>query len=135
MFSLFRVSRIIAWPIWNQCWNIFHKILMSTSAEVSKFCNTVSCKQSKFRQKIHSKWKMWLLYFDEEDFFRYAYGIVLFTNNRYFSFIEAVNWEQTMTVQLSLNGHSTSRILAGLGDVYNIIIYSIILDLFYIYLM
>ena len=47
---------------------------------------------------------MWKLNFeqfklsiDAEDF-GYAYDIVLFTANRYFSFIEAVNLEQTLTV-------------------------------------
>ena len=30
---------------------------------------------------------------------RYAYGIVLFTIKRYFTCFEAVNLEQTMTVQ------------------------------------
>ena len=30
---------------------------------------------------------------------KYAYGIILFTTNRYVSFIEAVNLEQTLTVQ------------------------------------
>ena len=34
---------------------------MSTCAQVSKFGSSVSCKQSTFQQKIHSKWKMWML--------------------------------------------------------------------------
>ena len=46
---------------------------------------------------------------------RYACDVVLFTTNRYFSFIEAVNLEQALTVQLSLNGNPTTHILAGLG--------------------
>ena len=42
LHSLFRVCRIIiAWPNWKQCLNIFHKILMSVCAEVSKFGSTL----------------------------------------------------------------------------------------------
>ena len=40
---------------------------MSTCEEVSKFGSSVSRKQSKFWQKIHSKWKMWMLNFEHED--------------------------------------------------------------------
>ena len=64
-YTLFKVCRIIAWPIWNQGSNIFQKILMSTCAGVSKFGSSVPCKQGKFRQKIHSKWKMWILNFEQ----------------------------------------------------------------------
>ena len=53
--------------------------------------------EKKFRQKIHSKWKMWMLDFEQKvsidaDILRYAYDIVLCTTstNRYFSFIEAL---------------------------------------------
>ena len=53
---IFKVCRMIAWPICNQCLNLFFKILMSTCAQVSKFGSSVSCKQSKFQKKIHSKW-------------------------------------------------------------------------------
>ena len=34
--------------------------------QVSKFDNSVSCKQSKFQQKIHSKWKIWTLNFEQK---------------------------------------------------------------------
>ena len=44
---------------------IFHKILMSTCAEVSKFGSLMSCKH-KFWQKIHSKWKMWRFNFEQK---------------------------------------------------------------------
>ena len=45
---------------------------------------------------------------------RYVYDIVLCTTNRYFTlFIEAVNLEQTLTVQYSLNGNT--HILAELS--------------------
>ena len=37
---------------------------MSTCAEVSEFGSSMSCKQSMFQQKIHSKWKMWMLNFE-----------------------------------------------------------------------
>ena len=62
------------------------------------------CKQSKFRLKIHSKLKMWMLILNEryqqmQKILRCAYDVVSFTINRYFSFIEAVNLEQTLTVQ------------------------------------
>ena len=81
---------------------------MSTIIQVSKFGSSVSCKQSKFQKKIHSKWKVWMLNFEEkvsadaEDSQVYAYGIVLFTIYRYFTCFEAVNLrplEQTFTVQ------------------------------------
>ena len=65
-YSIFRVSRIIAWPIWNQCLNLYHQIWMSTCAQVSKFGSSVSCKQSKFWQKIHSKWKMRMFNFEQK---------------------------------------------------------------------
>ena len=45
---------------------------------------------------------------------RYAYDIVLFTANSYFTIIEAVNLKQTLTVQFSLNGYLTTHILAEL---------------------
>ena len=45
---------------------------------------------------------------------RYAWGIVLFTINRYFTSFEAVNLEQKLTVQQSLNGTSTTHIFAWL---------------------
>ena len=45
---------------------------------------------------------------------RYAHDIVLFTTNRYFTFIEAVNLVQTLYNKGSLNGNSTTHILAGL---------------------
>ena len=48
MKSISRVYRIIAWPICNQCLNLWDKILMSVCAQVSKFGSSVSCKQSKF---------------------------------------------------------------------------------------
>ena len=38
---------------------------MSTCAKVSKFGSIVSCEQSKFQQKIHSKWKMWMFNLDQ----------------------------------------------------------------------
>ena len=63
MKSIFRVYRIIAWPICNQCLNLLDKILMSVFAQVFKFDSSVSCKQNKFQQKIHSKWKMWMINF------------------------------------------------------------------------
>ena len=67
MDSLFRVCRINAWLLWNQSVNIKeHKILMSPCAAVSKFGSSVSCKQSKFQQKIHSKWKMWMLNLEQK---------------------------------------------------------------------
>ena len=34
---------------------------MSVCAQVSKFDSLVSCKQSKFQQKIRYKWKMWMI--------------------------------------------------------------------------
>ena len=46
---------------------------------------------------------------------RYVYDIVLFTTNSCFSFIEAVNLEQTLTVPYSLISNPTTHILAGLG--------------------
>ena len=62
MYTIFRVCRMIAWPICNLYLNLFFKMLMSTCAQVSNFGNSVSCfKQSKFQQKIHSLWKMWML--------------------------------------------------------------------------
>ena len=66
MYSIFRICRIIAWTIWSQCLIFFHKILMSKCAQVSKFGSTVSCKQIKFRQKNHSKWKMLMLNFEQK---------------------------------------------------------------------
>ena len=33
---------------------------------MSKFGSSVSCKQSKLGQKIHSKWKMWMLNFEQK---------------------------------------------------------------------
>ena len=33
---------------------------------ISIFGSSVSCKQSKFLQKIHSKWKMWMLNFEQK---------------------------------------------------------------------
>ena len=74
----------------------FLKILMSTCAQVSKFGSSVSCKQSKFQQEIHSKWKMWMLNLKQKvstDAEESACGIVLFTINRYFTFFEAVKLE------------------------------------------
>ena len=47
-----------------------------------------------------------------QEILRYAYNIVLFTINRYFSYIEAANLQQTLTVQSSLNGTSTTHIFA-----------------------
>ena len=38
------------------------------------------------------------------------YDVVLFTTNRYFSLIEALNLKQTLTVQRSLNTDSTTHI-------------------------
>ena len=47
---------------------------------------------------------MWMLILNEryqqmQKILRCAYDVVSFTINRYFSFIEAVNLEQTLTVQ------------------------------------
>ena len=39
---------------------------MSTCAQVSKFGSSVSCKQSMFQKKIYSKWKMWMLNFEQK---------------------------------------------------------------------
>ena len=39
---------------------------MSTCAQASKFGSSGSCKQSNFRQKIHSKWKMRMLNFQQK---------------------------------------------------------------------
>ena len=61
MYTIFTVCRMIAWPICNLCLNLFLKTLMSACAQVSKFGSSLSCKQSKFQQEIHSKWKMWML--------------------------------------------------------------------------
>ena len=61
---------------------------------------SVSCKQSKFQQQIHSKWKMLM-----QKILRNAYDIVLFTINpgplagTYSTCFETVNLEQTLTVQ------------------------------------
>ena len=61
-------------------------------------------KAIKFRGKIHSKWKMWKLKFkekvsiDAEDSQVYLWYCFVY-HYRYFSFIEAVNLEQTLTVQ------------------------------------
>ena len=58
------------------------------------------------------------------------YDIVLFATDRYFSIIEAVNAEQMLTVQWSLNGNLSTHILAGLAlpnhfmGTSNIIVYS-----------
>ena len=79
--AIFRVYRIIAWPICNQCLNLLDKMLMSVCAQVFKFDSSVSCKQNKFQQKIHSKWKMWMINFinrDMQKILMYAYDIVLF---------------------------------------------------------
>ena len=87
--TIFIVCRIIAWPICNQYLNLFLKILMSTCAHVPKFGSSVSCKQSKFQQKIHSEWKMWMLNFElkyqqMQKILRYAYDSVLFITNTIF---------------------------------------------------
>ena len=70
--------------------------------------------QSKFRQKIHSKWKMRMLNFEQKVSTTDAENsqVCLFTINRYFSYIEATNLQQTLTVQSSLNGTSTTHIFA-----------------------
>ena len=49
-----------------------------------------------------------------QEILRCAYDIVLFTTHRHFSFIEAVNLQQTLTVQYGLNDNSNTHILAGL---------------------
>ena len=72
--------------------NTFHTIFMST-------CEEVSAENS-------LEMEMWMLNFEqkvsidaEDSLVWYAYDIVLSTINGYFSFIEAVNLEQTLTVQ------------------------------------
>ena len=87
MKSISRVYRITAWQICNQCLNLLYKILMSVCAQVSKCAcgSPVSCKQRKFQQKIHSKWKLRMLNFEKNIYqqiqmiLRYDYDIVLFT--------------------------------------------------------
>ena len=44
--------------------------------------------------------KFWTKRYQQvQKIFRYAYDVVLFTINRYFTCFEAVNLEQTLTVQ------------------------------------
>ena len=71
---IFKVCSIIAWPIFNQL--LFHKILMSTCAQVSKFGNSIKYhKHDKIQLEIHYKCKMvilkfeWNLSTDAEDFY------------------------------------------------------------------
>ena len=65
--------------------------------------------KASFGRKIHSKWKIRMLNFEQKVV---SNDIVLFTFNRYVSLIEAVNLQQTLTEQQSLNGTSTIHIFA-----------------------
>ena len=42
------------------------KVWSRTCAQASKFGSSMSCKQSKFQQKIHSKWQIWMLDFEQK---------------------------------------------------------------------
>ena len=50
----------------DECLNLLHKILISVCAQASKIGSSVSCKQSKFQQKVHSIRKMWMLDFEQK---------------------------------------------------------------------
>ena len=42
------------------------KNLMLVCAQVSNFVSSISCVQYKFYHKIHSKWEMWILRFQQK---------------------------------------------------------------------
>ena len=87
--------------------NIFHtgKILMSACTVVSKFGSPVSYKQvlaqsSPQMENVDAKfWTKGVNRSAEDSHVCLCLDIVLFTTNWYFSFIEAVSLELTLTVQ------------------------------------
>ena len=93
---------------------------MLLCAQVSKFGSSISCKQSKFQQKMHSKlWKTWILNFelklstdaeDSQKCLEYVFFLKKKSITDIFTCFEAVYLVQKLSLQESLNGTSTTHI-------------------------